>query len=335
MSNHYEREGMKNYLVYDVGDEESAMEINMLLHCRPDWLPVPELRVLDGEYKLYYLVSGMKPFSIQCTEKKFNESELKLLLKGACEVIQDAEEYLLNPDDIVINPNYMFVAPTISRLKFLYFPGYGVALSEQVFVYVEKLMSYADTVDNETASLIYNLHNDICSEGPGLELLLRYANGEYEDRLGIGNAGIYSLPKSEPLLVAEPDIGSLYVSESRITSVIKGAKSILKPKKVKRLSAVEGIKLISLDGANPDIYPGKSCIIGRYPETSDYAIDRPEISRLHARLFVKGEELFIEDLGSKNGVYINDKRLQKNKVIRLSEDDDVCIGGAWFRVQKG
>ena len=324
---------MKNYLVYDITGEESAMEVNMLLHCRPSWLPAPELRVVDGEYRLYYMVSGMKPFTVYCSGKKLGLSELKLLISGLVQVIDDTEEYLLSPDDVVLNPNYMFTAPGPERLRFLYFPGYNISQAEQVLIYVEKLLSLTDTTDTEAAAYIYNLHNDICTEGPGIELLARYAKGDYEDKLGIGSYNMRGLPPAENyLMVADPDSDSLYCNESRISSVLRGAKDIFRPRHQKKLPVYESIRLSCLDGSLPDIYPGKNCVVGRSLDTSDYAIDRHEISRMHTRFYMKGDELYMEDLNSRNGTFINDIKLPAGKSVKLDEGDDVCIGGVWFRV---
>jgi pSer/pThr/pTyr-binding forkhead associated (FHA) protein len=48
--------------------------------------------------------------------------------------------------------------------------------------------------------------------------------------------------------------------------------------------------------------------IGRTPD-QDIILDDPAISRNHARLFWKGGELYLEDLGSKHGCFVQGKRI--------------------------
>lgn len=67
-----------------------------------------------------------------------------------------------------------------------------------------------------------------------------------------------------------------------------------------------------------------SLILGRDP-ASDIVIDDVEVSRRHARLIAQSGGYAIEDLGSTNGTFVNDKRirtvmpLQAGATVRLGE----------------
>jgi hypothetical protein len=62
--------------------------------------------------------------------------------------------------------------------------------------------------------------------------------------------------------------------------------------------------------------------IGRAVE-SDLCIDSPYISRQHATIFRNGAETAIVDLDSKNGTFVNSRRVQ---VQALSDQDEIVIG---------
>jgi pSer/pThr/pTyr-binding forkhead associated (FHA) protein len=62
--------------------------------------------------------------------------------------------------------------------------------------------------------------------------------------------------------------------------------------------------------------------IGRGP-SADFIIDAPLISRLHCRLTVDGKELIVEDLGSTNGISVNDHEVQRST---LQDGDRLRIG---------
>ena len=47
------------------------------------------------------------------------------------------------------------------------------------------------------------------------------------------------------------------------------------------------------------------------------------VSRKHAVLIRRGDEFFIEDLGSLNGTYVNRKRIES---ARLESGDEVQVG---------
>lgn len=64
-------------------------------------------------------------------------------------------------------------------------------------------------------------------------------------------------------------------------------------------------------------------IIGR-SRSADYYVSDPNASRRHARVSISGNEMRIEDLGSKNGTLVNGVRLVGARVLR--DGDQVTIG---------
>lgn len=72
--------------------------------------------------------------------------------------------------------------------------------------------------------------------------------------------------------------------------------------------------------------------IGRSPGCG---VSMPEdiyTSTLHARLFRHNDQLWIEDLGSTNGTYVNSERIAK--AVRLSKGDMLQVGSTVFEVSR-
>src|ERR1051325_7787489 len=59
----------------------------------------------------------------------------------------------------------------------------------------------------------------------------------------------------------------------------------------------------------------------------DFQIPLAIISRRHSQLFVKGNQLFVRDLGSSNGTFVNNKRIQESE---LHAGDTLVIGPVIF-----
>jgi len=70
------------------------------------------------------------------------------------------------------------------------------------------------------------------------------------------------------------------------------------------------------------LYPGE-CLIGRSPKCH-FILDDPLTSRIHARLIVTSSSVIIEDLNSKNGVFVNGVRI--SKPVELKPGDKIYIG---------
>ena len=71
-------------------------------------------------------------------------------------------------------------------------------------------------------------------------------------------------------------------------------------------------------------------IIGRTND-ADICIDRTEVSRCHARIMVSGNTATLEDLGSKNGTFVNGERLKN--ATPLSNGDEIWIGRSVARLR--
>lgn len=82
--------------------------------------------------------------------------------------------------------------------------------------------------------------------------------------------------------------------------------------------------MVLLDGEN---------VLGRDPDVS-VRIDAPGVSRRHARILAEGGRFALEDLGSKNGTFLRDKRL--DATAELSDGDELRLGQTLlvFRVQR-
>ena len=72
-------------------------------------------------------------------------------------------------------------------------------------------------------------------------------------------------------------------------------------------------------------------ILGRAP-TADVRIEDSFASSSHARIFPRGGSMYIEDMGSTNGTYLNERQLQA--VEQLQPDDTIRIGETEYRYEE-
>ena len=69
--------------------------------------------------------------------------------------------------------------------------------------------------------------------------------------------------------------------------------------------------------------PDGAHILGR-ESTAPIWVGHPSVSREHARIVVAGERAEIEDLGSKNGMWLGSRRIEGR--IELSDGDEIRVG---------
>jgi len=82
-------------------------------------------------------------------------------------------------------------------------------------------------------------------------------------------------------------------------------------------------------GSTYDI--GESLTLGR-ADTAEVKIDDPFASSAHARIFPRGQFMYIEDMGSTNGTFLNGRQLRRPE--QLKPADSVRIGETEYRYQE-
>jgi type VI secretion system protein ImpI len=71
--------------------------------------------------------------------------------------------------------------------------------------------------------------------------------------------------------------------------------------------------------------------IGRN-QINDLHIDRPYVSQFHAAIDLRGNQIFVKDLGSTNGTVIGGKRLARDVPVDITASPDITIGPIVIRL---
>ena len=97
-----------------------------------------------------------------------------------------------------------------------------------------------------------------------------------------------------------------------------------------------GIELIQT-GVNSSLEQGSVIPIrgvttlGRKQENT-IILTEPFVSGNHAKIYTKNNNLYVEDLNSTNGVYVNGEKVEEK--FKLISGDEIKIGSAIFKVLK-
>ncbi|MEN9797414.1 MAG: domain/GGDEF protein [Pseudomonadota bacterium] len=115
-------------------------------------------------------------------------------------------------------------------------------------------------------------------------------------------------------------------SETRVTKVSK----ISERPRVSTESC-----LVEIAGPNPGkrfVLDESECTVGRDAKNA-IVVDLDNVSRKHARFRVVGGKVYVEDLGSTNGTYLNDVEVREATALRSG--DFVKVGGSIFKFLTG
>ncbi len=94
-----------------------------------------------------------------------------------------------------------------------------------------------------------------------------------------------------------------------------------------------------LSPANQDTYQEIKLIefpffIGKLKTNVDFSISHATISRFHAKLEQEGESIFLTDLHSTNGTFLNGKRIPANERKKISLKDQISFANVMYILEK-
>ncbi len=92
------------------------------------------------------------------------------------------------------------------------------------------------------------------------------------------------------------------------------------------------IRLLVGEGRLNRAYLGLT--IGRHPALSELAIDDPTVSRRHARIGRNSDGLFIEDVNSLNGTWVDGRALQPFVPVALHEGQTIVLGETVLTIER-
>ena len=76
---------------------------------------------------------------------------------------------------------------------------------------------------------------------------------------------------------------------------------------------------------------GTGAMMGR-SDNAEIRVDDPFASSAHARIFERGDFMYVEDMGSTNGTYLNGRQIRTSE--RLKVADLIRIGDSEYRYQE-
>ena len=126
-------------------------------------------------------------------------------------------------------------------------------------------------------------------------------------------------------------LGLLYLFVVRVLRAVEGELSLGRSGegtarfRIRKPAESRPYQLRMVEPPTAQVFPlSEEVTIGRAPGCSVALADDTFVSQLHARVYVRDGQPFVEDLGSTNGTYLNQARLTKTQ--RLRRGDRLQIG---------
>ena len=182
----YKRDVSHNYLI--LREEEkvntASYQVRMLtgnvipsiLKCR--------LQGLDGNLLFYYDITSRQSLASFYEQRKFHRKDLHMLFCGFIRVMEEMAEFLMNTDQLLLFPEYIFLDIEKREVKFCCLPDYHHPIQEQFRELTEYLLPRLDHEDSQAVSMGYGVYRKAMETGFQLEHIKEaiYQNREVTEK---------------------------------------------------------------------------------------------------------------------------------------------------------
>lgn len=156
----YRREMNHNYAVLQGEEpyEEEDYQIRMLISNKIMGLLKLNLRNLDNKPDFYYDISSRQSIHHIFERKKAVFNDLKSIIIGIAKTVEQAREYLLDLNHIVLTPELIFLNPEEMNPEFCYCPLYEKEFSDGLSELIQYLLEKTDHTDKDGVLFVYGMY---------------------------------------------------------------------------------------------------------------------------------------------------------------------------------
>ena len=302
---------------------------------------------VDRDALLYYEITSRQNLRLVLERKRISLPELRKLLEGLEQAAAVCEEYLLDAERILLQPEYLYLDPDTWKIWICFYPFETQESGGGLLGLAEYLLDHLERQDSRAVTLGYEFYRMAGEENPSVRKLLEeWGEGaaEKEAEEQRENQGAEEQEKrkqeahygetakqggGETVYCRENQPGSRLAehfpewvdSTSGGTACLAGLRE-------------PGLFLRSESAAYPDLRIQKeSFLIGKKKDAVDGWLKARGISRIHARISREEDCYYLTDLNSTNGTFLNGGRLGVNEKARLRPGDSVGFADVRYVVE--
>lgn len=155
----YQKSGGKSYLVICSGEEpELPYQINMIKYNNIDGLLPVQFFIEDGEYRYFYDISCKESLAERMKQRKYSVKEIRTVMSDLYRCVQQMEEYLLDMDCLILEPEYLFTEKNNFKIQFCFYQDKKETFEKSLENLFDYFLNRLDYQDEKTVVLVYSLY---------------------------------------------------------------------------------------------------------------------------------------------------------------------------------
>jgi hypothetical protein len=146
--------------------------VRMLISNKIPFILKCNIRKFNQAVKYYYEITSKHPMNRVFEKKKIGMNELNDIITSLMKVLESSMEYLLNPNDFILDPEYIYMNIETNQVYFCYMPGYETDISKSFNELTAYLLEKIDHDDKHAVATAYELYRQTLSDNYSLSEIL-------------------------------------------------------------------------------------------------------------------------------------------------------------------
>lgn len=341
------------------------MELLMLLNNKISGLLDMQVIVSNGKIEYWYEITGTTSIGTMMDLFSLDGTRLKRLIEDVYDMNQQLLDYLLDGENILYSPEFIYYDRGMEKYRFCYLPGSKVLEQNSLQTLAEYLLPKLDHKDQDAVTMGYAFYEKSIQEHCSVEELLSCVILKDSSYLEEKNKDTTEGMEADELSKSSP-----YENEDEwdfdekpgflqrlFTRQRKKVERTKAPDYEQLLSEVSRLGVVA-EPSLPEtptvflniekhleigrlIYQGEgkeenfvleedSFLIGKDTKIANGVLVADTVSRIHARIYRQEGHYYIEDLNSTNGTYLNGQELFYRQPAKLEAMDRIVFGTEEF-----
>ena len=317
---------MKMKIKGNVGQHLNMQEVLLINNLEADGFLLFDTEIKRDRALIRYNTNGLVKFPKYLKRVQMTKKLFVVLLQSIVITLRSIEDNRFSRDLLVWDINSCYVDPSTARVYMMYIPlqPYEVNGSMKSFLvdFISACCFDSDEDLSYVQSLMHQLNNHITFTRNQLETYcdrlsdsLLTANG-FEEKISCLVCG--SLISSD---VFKCPFCATQIRENKTSSFGQADMNIIHQPEVWLENSNNGDRIV----LNNSVFR-----LGKSDDLNDYCIKSPAVSRKHAEIIGDNGSYYIVDLGSTNGTYVDDQKIEPGMKVILRNNSQIRIANSLF-----
>lgn len=166
-----------NSLVFECDEVDyrlKMLEANKI----PGLLPLM-IKENDGKKELCYDITSKECFAALTARRTMKVDDIRSFIYCLSRIIISIEAYLLNPEDLLLDKEYIYVQGEDIEPVLCYLPGYEGDFTSKLSMLLQEMLGMVDHNDHDAVVLVYSLYQESLKQGYVMKDLIKILNTDF------------------------------------------------------------------------------------------------------------------------------------------------------------